>query len=577
MSKKPSALARRVRIDGCLLARQGVSLPRLLTAILAVLASVACVGASAARAESQLSWAPPVLVDTQPTPPSDVILNRVSCASPSLCVAVDQAGNVIASTDPTGGASAWTVAHVDANNKILAVSCVSPSLCVASDEAGNVMTSTNPAAGAAAWTVANVDPGGRGIKGVSCASSSFCIAVDFAGDVLSTANPTGGAGAWSLSRVDLSSSGYLGANPIYDVSCASQSLCVAVDFVGDVLTSTSPAGGAGAWTVTNIDHHNAIFGVSCALPSLCVASDWLGNVLTSATPTGGASAWTVTNVDPYPPTNGTIHVSDVSCPSAARCVAVDERGNALTSSDPSGGAGAWTLANIDGPNYLLGVSCPTLWLCVAVDQAGRAVVGTVHPTLSVSLAGSGTGRVLGPGISCPSVCSLAYPGGSAVALSAKPAAGSSFTGWSGACNGSSNCELTIGGDQAVVANFKRSPLQMRVGRTRLAALLNRGLPVTVRCLRACTASIVVRLDANASLRAGLRGAGRARGRGPSATVIGRASVKLSAGATHTVRVQIAANAKRRLARVSSLTLTATATARYRDGRSTTSSTVTIRR
>jgi hypothetical protein len=38
------------------------------------------------------------------------------------------------------------------------------------------------------------------------------------------------------------------------VSCPSVGLCVAVDQVGDVVTSNNPAGGAAAWTVTHVDN-----------------------------------------------------------------------------------------------------------------------------------------------------------------------------------------------------------------------------------------------------------------------------------------------------------------------------------
>jgi hypothetical protein len=47
---------------------------------------------------------------------------------------------------------AWSVADVDGSNALNAVSCASESLCVATDKSGNVVTSTNPTAGASAWS-----------------------------------------------------------------------------------------------------------------------------------------------------------------------------------------------------------------------------------------------------------------------------------------------------------------------------------------------------------------------------------------------------------------------------------------
>src|ERR1700674_5378090 len=100
--------------------------------------------------------------------------------------------------------------------------------------------------------------------------------------------------------------------------------------------------------------------VFCAV--LLAAVDYVGNVVTSSNPTGGAAAWTVTHVD------GTNPLTGVSCPSSGLCAAVDTVGNVVTSSNPTGGAGAWTVTPVDGTNPLTGVSCPSSGLCVAVDH-----------------------------------------------------------------------------------------------------------------------------------------------------------------------------------------------------------------
>jgi hypothetical protein len=76
-------------------------------------------------------------------------------------------------------------------------------------------------------------------------------------------------------------------------------------------------------------------------------------------------------------------------------------------------------------------------------------------TLTVSVAGTGSGTVTGSGISCPGTCSQTVPDRSSVTLTATPAADSTFTGWSGACSGSATCELTMQGDQSVTATFAK--------------------------------------------------------------------------------------------------------------------------
>ncbi len=51
-------------------------------------------------------------------------------------------------------------------------------------------------------------------------------------------------------------------------------------------------------------------------------------------------------------------------------------------------------------------------------------------TLTVSLSGKGKGTVTGSSIACPGSCSHSYPAGTHVTLTAKPAGGSRFSGWS---------------------------------------------------------------------------------------------------------------------------------------------------
>src|SRR3989454_808256 len=147
-------------------------------------------------AGSPLMWAAPVRVDHQPSF-GGTSLSDVSCPSSGLCFAVDNAGNLVASSNHTGGAAAWKVTKVDSSNSLSGVACPISGLCVAVDEVGNVVTSNNPTAGAAAWKVTKVD-GFNSLSGPSCPSSSLCVAVDGAGDVVTSSSPTGGAAAWRV-------------------------------------------------------------------------------------------------------------------------------------------------------------------------------------------------------------------------------------------------------------------------------------------------------------------------------------------------------------------------------------------
>ena len=75
---------------------------------------------------------------------------NVDCPTTSLCVATTLKGQVAVSTDPTGGASAWSLKDVDGNDPLYGISCPSTSECIATDPiAANVITTTNPTGGPA--------------------------------------------------------------------------------------------------------------------------------------------------------------------------------------------------------------------------------------------------------------------------------------------------------------------------------------------------------------------------------------------------------------------------------------------
>ena len=77
--------------------------------------------------------------------------------------------------------------------------------------------------------------------------------------------------------------------------------------------------------------------------------------------------------------------------------------------------------------------------------------------LVVATAGDGVGTVTSTpgGIDCGETCQASFEGGTAVTLTAAAAAGSSFTGWQGACAAETSnvCTLTPSADQTVTATF----------------------------------------------------------------------------------------------------------------------------
>ena len=78
-------------------------------------------------------------------------------------------------------------------------------------------------------------------------------------------------------------------------------------------------------------------------------------------------------------------------------------------------------------------------------------------SLTVAIAGTGGGTVTSnpAGITCPTTCSATFTSGSSVTLTASPAPGSTFTGWSGGvCSGGApTCTFTLSAAQTVTATF----------------------------------------------------------------------------------------------------------------------------
>jgi hypothetical protein len=220
-------------------------------------------------------------------------------------------GNQILTTsNPAGGADTWTVQYTNPApppspcpakcgtppNTIHALSCPSATLCVAVDNEGDVLSSSNPTGGASAWNSTHLP---YVLGGVSCPSASFC-AISAGNNVLTSSSPA--SGTWAATPVPQ------GAPQIFPGSCASAQLCVGAGRApavftqtpnGDLVLSTNPAGGS--WATADTDHFPAlslnitealepsyppgshdylgITGVSCPSPSLCVAIDGLGRVV----------------------------------------------------------------------------------------------------------------------------------------------------------------------------------------------------------------------------------------------------------------------------------------------------------
>jgi hypothetical protein len=273
------------------------------------------------------------------------------------------------------------------------VSCATESLCVAVGYEGSVYVSTDPAGGAGAWSVSDVNEGHSAthLTAVSCPSASLCVAVsggygEAAGTVLTSNAPA--SGRWQAT--------HLGGSPdLRGVSCATPSLCVAVAKGGRIFVSSDPAGGASAWHEARSPTARDLQGVSCVATLLCAAGDAGGNILTAADPSSAA---------PFAEANGpgSVQITGLSCPTTRRCVAVDNNGDVLTSADPTGGPEAWTFESLVPfeatqpdtgqfvKNALWGASCASPSLCVLVGANSRIFTATAPFAVRGPSAGGGS-------------------------------------------------------------------------------------------------------------------------------------------------------------------------------------------
>jgi hypothetical protein len=344
------------------------------TATAALLCGVwlACPGAALAGAAPALSWSAAKIDETA--------LTGVSCASNTLCVAVDGAGNALVSANPAGGSATWRTVAIPGAGALTGVSCPSSAVCVAVEASGDAAISADPVGGSSSWHRAAI-PGAGALTGVSCASNTLCVAVDGSGNAFVSSNPGEGGGAsasWKKVEIDA-------GHALAGVSCVSGPLCVAVDRTGAALVSGEPAG---AWASRHIDGSPLVaVGCAAAPANVCVAVDEAGAALASGNPALATATWSTT---PLGLMNGA--PTAASCAAAGLCVLAAGNGDGYIGDDPTAAAPSWAFAPIDSPTELTGVSCESEGLCAAVDRTGQALVTRVPAPVAVTSTPSAVGE-----------------------------------------------------------------------------------------------------------------------------------------------------------------------------------------
>ena len=262
----------------------------------------------------------------------DASLDAIDCPTSRACLAVGEAGNIVASV--TGGVS-WLVRPSGTYNVLKGIACPTSRDCLAvggngpdvwvgnGDEVehtqpATILVSTN---GGASWTKRSSGTGSyTALYGIACPTSRDCLAVG--GGAIGGAAilaSTNGAASW-IRR----SSGTGSYTALYGVACPTSRDCLAVgsqEGAGAILASTN---GGATWQ-KRASAIQALASITCATSNDCLAGESAAASFL-VTDDGGAT-WTSRS------TGSDQLVFGFACPTSSSCLAVTENGAILKSPD----------------------------------------------------------------------------------------------------------------------------------------------------------------------------------------------------------------------------------------------------
>jgi serine protease len=186
---------------------------------------------------------------------------------------------------------------------------------------------------------------------------------------------------------------------------------------------------------------------------------------------------TVTN-----PGNGNITSSPAGINCGSTCSALFNSGTAVTlTATPASG---YTFTGWTG-------DCSGAGACTLTMTSNKNVGASFAQSpylLSITNPGNGNITSSPAGINCGSTCSAPFNSGTAVTLTATPASGFTFTGWTGDCSGAGACTLTMTSNKNVGASFALIPVyySLNVSINGSGSLLSD--PAGVFCSGSCSAT-----------------------------------------------------------------------------------------
>ena len=143
-----------------------------------------------------------------------------------------------------------------------------------------------------------------------------------------------------------------------------------------------------------------------------------------------------------------------------------------------------------------GSGCTGTGSCVVTVDAAKSVTANFALNtyaLAVTKAGTGSGTVTSTpaGISCGATCSANFNYGTVVTLAAAADAGSTFTGWSGACTGTGSCVVTVDAAKSVTANFTLNTFALAITKAGTGAGTVTSTPAGISCGATCSANFTI--------------------------------------------------------------------------------------
>jgi len=275
------------------------------------------------------------------------------------------------------------------------------------------------------------------------------VAVDSVGNALSSGNPTSGQGAWSIAHADNSSDYGCGSGgltcqaPLMGIACPSVTLCAGVDFTGNILQSPSPAQTT-PWASQPAEGGGpqSLWSVSCPSTAFCTTVDGRSSNVFSWDPAAGIKP----EAHRLP-----VDAFGIWCRSVSLCLASGEAAGGIAelvgSTNAATRSPTWAVTAFGDVNA---VSCPTATTCLAADNQGQVIEGVTTASLSSTLRRQALGGHI------PKLGPLVHAGGYTVHFTS-PLAGQLSVKWQ------------VGGAVVATASRRFAAPQTRSIRLRLTA------------------------------------------------------------------------------------------------------------